>query len=311
MNYLKGSNKSSIWSALQKTRGSLIGHISEAFKSSDTLETLWDDVEDILLASDIGFDTTNYIIQELKNKSPMSIHRDHSCRFDELRTILTEMVNIAPTQLTLDRVGPSIILMVGVNGVGKTTSIAKLTSLLLQRNKTVLIGAGDTYRAAAISQLQSWATALNVDMVSHQIGSDPSAVAFDTIRATRSRNMDVAIIDTAGRLHGKANLIEELKKIYRTSKKAMHGGSLSVMLTVDASTGQNGLAQASHFQNQVHCDSIFLSKLDGTSKGGIVFPIVRELSLPISFVGTGEHHTDIAPFDPHKFVEGLFENTSL
>ena len=311
MSFFTDSDHSNIWNALQKTRGSLMSHISEAFNESDTSETAWDDIEDILLGSDIGLPTTSFIIQELKNQSPKSIQKTYPDTFGRLRTILTEMVNIKPNPILPDQVGPSIILMVGVNGVGKTTSIAKLTHLLLQSNRTVLLGAGDTYRAAAISQLKSWATALNVDMVSHQIGSDPSAVAFDTIRATTSRNIDVAIIDTAGRLHGKTNLIEELQKIYRISKKTIGEGSLSVMLTLDASTGQNGLAQASHFQRQVHCDSIFLSKLDGTSRGGIVFPIVRELSLPISFVGTGENHTDIAVFDPYKFVEGLFEKTNL
>ena len=203
---------------------------------------------------------------------------------------------------------PLVILMVGVNGAGKTTTIAKLTNWYLENGKEVLVGAGDTFRAAAQEQLKSWADKLSVQMISHQSGSDPGAVAFDTISAAKSRKVDVAIIDTAGRLQDKSNLMEELKKIHRISMREAGDSRVKVLLTIDATTGQNGISQARSFQETVQCDGVFLSKLDGSAKGGIALSIVKDVRLPILFVGTGEEANDMALFDANQFVDSLIES---
>ena len=205
---------------------------------------------------------------------------------------------------------PLVWLFVGVNGAGKTTSIAKLTHLYQTLDKKVVLGAGDTYRAAAIEQLQEWGQRLNVEVVAHQRGADPGAVAFDSFKAAQSRGADVVIIDTAGRLHTKTNLMEELKKIQRVLLRENQDQDLRIMLTIDATTGQNGLYQARAFSDVVECDGVFLSKLDGTAKGGIAVAIGHELKLPVLYIGTGEQPDDISAFAPREFTEALFETSA-
>ena len=196
--------------------------------------------------------------------------------------------------------------MVGVNGAGKTTSIAKLAQLYVDDGKQVLLGAADTFRAAAIEQLQVWGSRVGADVIAHRQGADPGAVAFDTLQAARSRGVDVVIIDTAGRLHSKVNLMEEMKKVRRVLSRHDNRASVEVILAMDATTGQNGLAQARAFTEAIRCDGVFLSKLDGTAKGGVVVAIAAELKLPVLYIGTGERLEDIAPFDPREFIDALF-----
>jgi fused signal recognition particle receptor len=205
--------------------------------------------------------------------------------------------------------GPQVVLVVGVNGVGKTTSIAKLAHWLRANGRKVLLGAGDTFRAAAIEQLQAWGQRAGVDVVAHRQGADPGAVAYDTYQAAQARGCDTIIIDTAGRLHTKHNLMEEMKKIKRVLSRLDQTAPHQVILVLDATTGQNGLAQARHFTEAVGCTGIFLAKLDGTAKGGIVLAICDQLKLPVMFIGTGEGLEDMAPFDPEEFVEALFAST--
>jgi fused signal recognition particle receptor len=202
--------------------------------------------------------------------------------------------------------GPYVVLVVGVNGVGKTTTIAKLTKFYRDQGKSVVIGAGDTFRAAAIDQLQIWGDRVGAPVIKHQLGADPGAVVFDAMEAARSRGADVLIIDTAGRLHTKTNLMEELRKVKRIISKQMPGAPHEVLLILDATTGQNGLMQAKAFLEAAEVTDVAVAKLDGTAKGGIVFSIARELALPIRYVGTGEKITDLAEFDPRQFVQALF-----
>ena len=204
---------------------------------------------------------------------------------------------------------PLILLMVGINGAGKTTSTAKLARMYQEEGRRVLLGAADTFRAAAIEQLQIWGQRQGVDVVAHQPGADPSAVAFDTLQAARARGADVVIIDTAGRLHTKVNLMEELKKIQRVLSRQQGGELQRVLLTLDATTGQNGLFQARAFTDSLKCDGVFLAKLDGTAKGGVLVGITNELKLPILYIGTGEQLDDIVDFDPQQFVDALFDST--
>ena len=201
---------------------------------------------------------------------------------------------------------PLVILMVGVNGVGKTTAIARLTKLYMDEGKSVLLGAGDTFRAAAIEQLQTWGSRLDVEVIAHRQGADSAAVAFDTIQASMSRDVDVAIIDTAGRLHTRSNLMTELRKIRNVIARQGVSRSQRVLLAMDATMGQNGLAQAKAFVSDMQCAGVFLAKLDGSAKGGVVLSIADELDLPVLFVGTGEGADDMAVFDADAFVDGLF-----
>ena len=221
-----------------------------------------------------------------------------------------EMVDI----LTVDGGGsslavdqpPLVLLIVGVNGAGKTTSIAKIARWYQESDKRVLLAAADTFRAAAIDQLQAWGERLGIGVIAHQPGSDPAAVAFDSLQAARSRRMEVVIVDTAGRLHTKVNLMEEIKKIQRVLSRQDAAVSQTVLLTLDATTGQNGLHQARSFTEALSCDGVVLAKLDGTAKGGVVLSVADELRLPVLFIGTGEQPEDLALFDPREFVDALF-----
>ena len=277
------------------------------FHSSKLDDDLWYELEELLITADIGAGTTHELLNRLRKYI-----RDESITYSEnafarLKQEMTDLLVIENAETCLDvDAKPLVILVVGVNGVGKTTSIAKLTRVYQQEGKQVLLGAADTFRAAAIEQLQVWGNRLGVDVIAHNPNGDPSAVAYDALQAAKARKADVLIIDTAGRIHSKINLMEEIKKIQRVLRRQDEDSPQRVLLALDATTGQNGLQQARAFTEALNCDGIFLSKLDGTAKGGVVVAITRELQLPILFVGTGERLDDITPFNPEYFIEALF-----
>ena len=299
-------NSKDINSALSKTRGSLFGQISGVFRSSGFNDETMQELEDILISCDLGYDTTNLILNQLRERAQEQGAETEEELIICLRSIVYESLNFQEIDwLEEPKETPLVILMVGVNGAGKTTTIAKLSKWYMDLGKSVIIGAGDTFRAAASEQLKSWGDKLSIEVIAHSRGSDPAAVAFDTIAAAKNRGKDIALIDTAGRLQGKSNLMEELKKIHRITTRESGSTSVRVLLTIDATTGQNGISQASAFGNAIKCDGVFLSKLDGSAKGGIAIPIVKDLELPIAFVGTGEQPEDIAVFDPDTFAKSL------
>jgi len=290
--------------ATEKTRRGLLGRVASIFRDSDLDEEAWEELEEVLITADVGVEPTMELVDRLREEHPSTPDE----ALDILKREMVEMLSIDDTGHPLDTdARPLVLLVVGVNGVGKTTGIAKLTNLYLQDGQQVLIGAADTFRAGAAEQLRTWGRRLDVDVISHREGADPGAVAFDTVSAALSRNADVIIVDTAGRLHTKTNLMEELKKIRRVVARHVPESSIRVLLALDAVTGQNGLHQARAFTQALECHGVILSKLDGTAKGGIVLAITRELGIPVLYLGTGEQPDDIAAFDPQQFVDALFE----
>jgi len=293
--------------SLTRTRQSFFGRIAGLLRQSDITERVWEELEALLIQADVGASTTIELVGSLRE----AVSRKRIQRADVMQGHLRErLVGMLRTneRCYLDRDGPtlSVVLIVGVNGSGKTTSIAKLARYHQLRGDRVLLAAGDTFRAAAVDQLAVWAERLGVDLIAHQAGADPGAVVFDAISAAESRGANVLIADTAGRLHTKHNLMQELIKIHRVAAKRLPGAPHEVILVLDATTGQNGLAQARTFNEAVDVTGLFLAKLDGTAKGGIAFAVARELALPIFFVGTGEQPEDIAEFSAESFVDGLF-----
>ncbi|MBM3924408.1 MAG: signal recognition particle-docking protein FtsY [SAR202 cluster bacterium] len=305
----KEESKAKTQQAVQKSRGSLFGRIMGILKSSPQLdESLWEQLEEILISGDVGVETSLSIVQRVKERAKKESLGDAQQVFgvlkEELISALGDGATKADTE-TKSQAGPYVVLVVGVNGVGKTTSIAKLAKLYAGGGQRVLLAAGDTFRAAAIEQLQILAQRVGVDVVAHQHGADPGAVAFDAYQAAKARDIDVLIVDTAGRLHTKTNLMEEMKKVRSVIKRLDASAPHHTLLVLDATTGYNGLAQAKAFKDTIECSGIFLAKLDGTAKGGIALAIRRELGLPIYYIGTGEKIEDIAPFEPEEFVEAL------
>jgi fused signal recognition particle receptor len=299
--------------ALQKTKRSWFGRIAGILDRGSIDEDLWLDLEEVLLGADVGVRTTDKILSAVRERVQKEHVRDsHEVR-ELLKDELIEILESVPFKGHLwgDEVEtvprPGVILVVGVNGTGKTTSIAKLAHLYRSEGESVVVAAGDTFRAAAIEQLTAWAERVGAQVVAHKEGADPGAVAYDAIGAAQSRGASVAIIDTAGRLHTKFNLMEELRKVRRVIERRDATAPHEVLLVLDATTGQNALIQAKAFAEAVDVTAIALTKLDGTSKGGIVFAISDELGLPVRFVGTGEGEDDLSPFDAEAFVEALFE----
>ncbi len=295
-------------SSLTRTRQSFFGRIAGLFAQSDITEGTWEELEALLIQADVGVETTVELVDALRSR----VAQERIHRADQVQALLKEQMVALLQQnthayLAGDARPLSVVLVVGVNGSGKTTSIAKLVRYHQLRGDKVLLAAGDTFRAAAIDQLAVWAGRLGVDMIAHQPGGDPGAVVYDAIQAAQSRQANVLIADTAGRLHTKHNLMQELSKIYTVASRQLPGAPHETLLVLDATTGQNGLAQARTFRAAVQVTGLVLAKLDGTAKGGIVFAVGRELGLPILFVGTGEHAEDIAEFDAAEFVDGLFE----
>jgi fused signal recognition particle receptor len=264
---------------------------------------VWDEFEELLISADVGVSTTEKLIGRVRQRAADE-KIDGSQVADALREEMVRMLTV-PARPAADGASPRVILLVGVNGSGKTTSIAKLAYRLKKEGKNVLLAAADTFRAAAIDQLRKQGERVGVDVVAHQPGADPGAVVYDALQAARSRGVDMVIIDTAGRLHTKYNLMEELKKVKRVASKLDSSAPHEVILVLDATTGQNGLTQARYFTEAVGVTGIFLAKLDGTAKGGIVLAICDQMAVPIEYIGVGEGLEDMVTFDAGAFVEGL------
>ena len=294
--------------ALGRTKDAWFRPLTRMFLHTRFDAETWGKLEEALISSDVGVTTAIGIIERLRTqfKNGQDNSPLHSVK-NELNRLLGDPNEKIEEVLVngLDENRPLVILMVGVNGGGKTTSVAKLANMYKQLGKKILLGAADTFRAAATDQLQVWANRLEVDLVANQKGGDPGAIVFDSVRAGISRKADVVIIDTAGRLHTKNNLMDELIKINKILDREEFNCPRATILVLDATTGQNGLSQAEHFSTSIHCDGIFLAKLDGSAKGGFVFGIRESLDLPIMFVGTGENLEDMSVFEPKAFVEAL------
>ncbi|MBQ4119303.1 MAG: signal recognition particle-docking protein FtsY [Clostridia bacterium] len=292
---------------LQKTRASLSNSVNSIINSFTKIdEDLFEELEEILVMADIGVTTATEICNILRKKIKEQGIKDPTVIKELLKEIIADMVN-GDSELHLET-SPSIILVIGVNGVGKTTTIGKLSAQLKAEGKNVVLGAADTFRAAAIDQLGIWAERAGVTMVKSVEGTDPASVVFDTIASAKSKGADVIICDTAGRLHNKKNLMDELAKIYRVIGRELPDASLETLLVLDAATGQNAVNQAREFKNVADITGIVLTKLDGTAKGGIVIPIRNELSIPVKYIGVGEGIDDLQPFNAQEFVDGIFEN---
>jgi fused signal recognition particle receptor len=277
-------------------------NIFSGFFSVD--EDFFEELEENLILSDMGMDTTLEAVETLRERVKANKIKEPEEVKACLREILVEMLDVGSTELDLtDK--PAVILMIGVNGVGKTTTIGKLANLLKNQGNRVLLAAGDTFRAAAADQLAIWADRAKVDLVRHEEGSDPAAVVFDAMNAARARKTDVVLVDTAGRLHNKQNLMNELNKIRRVIDREGTASSKEVLLVLDATTGQNGLIQAKQFGESAGITGIVLTKLDGTAKGGVVLAIAKEMGVPVKFVGLGEGIDDLQPFDAVAFAEAL------
>ena len=305
MKIFKKRNPTKFSESLEKTRGSLLAQLGDLFKNPELNVEFWENLEDTLISADTGVETSEKIVTQLKENAKIkTISSGEEC-LKELRSELIKIFDLNDEDPFASVQKPAVFVMVGVNGAGKTTSIAKLTHLLTSLNQKVILGAADTFRAAAVDQIQIWGEKLGVTVIAQDPGADPGAVAYDTITAAKNRNMDVAIIDTAGRLQDKSNLMEELKKISKIVVRESGESSAKIILTIDGTTGQNGLIQAVEFTRFVNPDGIFLSKLDGTAKGGIAIAIADQLKIPIWFVGTGEQPDDIAVFDPNLFISRI------
>jgi fused signal recognition particle receptor len=292
--------------SLTRTRQSFFGRVAGLFGANEVTEELWEELEELLIQADVGVNTTVELVEKLRERVGKERVRDARAVEGMLQEELVAMLNSGPPLSINEPRLLTVVLVVGTNGSGKTTSIAKLAHYYQELGRKAILGAADTFRAAAIDQLKIWGQRADCDVIAHQPGADPGAVIYDAIRAARSRGADMLIVDTAGRLHTKYNLMQELKKVRGVAAKQVHDAPHETLLVLDATTGQNALAQAKHFKDDVKVTGIFLAKLDGTAKGGVVFAIARELGLPIRFVGTGEGIRDIAEFDAQAFVEGLF-----
>jgi fused signal recognition particle receptor len=294
---------------LEKTRRGVFSEITKLFERSAIDDELFEDLEMLLIQADVGWDISQRLVRELKQRIDRDDLKDPQAAREILRLEMTELLEMATRNRKvkiLQRGVPFVIMVVGVNGVGKTTSIAKIAAYHRSFNRTVMLAAGDTFRAAAIDQLKIWGERQDIPVIAHDQGSDPGAVVFDAMQAAHNRSIDVLIVDTAGRLHNKSNLMAELSKIRKIMQRQVEDAPQEVLLVIDATTGQNGLVQAQEFAKSVDITDIMISKLDGTSKGGIAFSVAKEIGTPISYVGTGEKATDFAEFRPETYVDSLF-----
>lgn len=308
----RGKQQETLESGLEKTRSSFFGKLNKMVRGKDSVdEEMLDDLEELLVTSDVGVKTTVDIIRQVEDR----VSRDKFVSIDDLNTLIKDeitslLLSDNPTQpIDFDAPlpnSPHVIMVVGVNGVGKTTTVGKLASRYKAAGKSVMLGAADTFRAAATEQLDIWAERADVPITKQGHGADPAAVAYDTIAAAKSRNIDVVLIDTAGRLHTKGGLMDELTKIKRVMDKQVVGAPHEVLLVLDASTGQNAIRQAQEFTNAVDVTGLVLTKLDGTAKGGIVIGISNEFRIPVKYIGVGEGIEDLQLFDRPRFVGALF-----
>ena len=295
---------------LSKTRDSLIYRMDTLFLGKKVIDTeLLDDLEELLITADLGIATTTELLDHARRRVKRKELSDPALLKEvlkeKIRSFITETTR--PAELVLPESGPFVIMVIGVNGVGKTTTIGKIAHKFLTSGQSVMLVAADTFRAAAVAQLKIWGERNNIKVVSHKDGADPSSVVYDALAIAKAENYDVVLVDTAGRLHTQTNLIEELRKIKRVMAKQLPGAPHEVMLVIDATTGQNGISQAKLFNEAVEVTGITLTKLDGTAKGGIVANICRDLKIPIRFIGIGEQLEDLRDFDPDEFIEALFQ----
>lgn len=291
---------------LKKTRDSMAGAIDSVLRGHNEIDDeFYDELEEILIMGDVGVVTATRITESLRERVRKKNLRTPDAVRGAIKEIVAEMLE-GGQEMNLVTV-PTMILVIGVNGVGKTTTIGKMAAMYREQGKKVIIGAADTFRAAAIEQLEIWARRAGVEMIKHKEGADPAAVVFDTISAGKARDADIIIIDTAGRLHNKKNLMDELSKIYRVIDRELPYSDREVLLVLDATTGQNAVNQAREFKNIAEITGIILTKLDGTARGGVVLAIKNDLDVPVKFVGVGEKIDDLQPFDPAAFAHGLFD----
>ncbi|MBQ9795126.1 MAG: signal recognition particle-docking protein FtsY [Clostridia bacterium] len=294
-------------SGLKKTKDALLKPVDLLFASGDKVDDdFFEELTDLLIMADVGVDTSEYIADTLRERLKEKKIKDTEPAREEFRAILRELVGEG-APLTLGEKGVSVILVIGVNGVGKTTSIGKIANCLKQQGKKVMLCAADTFRAAAIEQLEVWANRSDVPLIKQKEGADPAAVVFDAAGAARKQGVDVLIVDIAGRLHNKKNLIDELAKINRVISRELPEATRDTLLVLDASTGQNALVQAKEFRKAAEISGLVLTKLDGTAKGGIVLAIKRELGIPVKFIGVGEGIDDLQTFNGTEFIEAFFE----
>ena len=297
---------SKIKNGLSKTKNAIQSGISDIINSFTKIdEELFEELEELLVSADVGINTSGEICNKLREKVKKTGATDPNVLKEYMKDIIVEMLG-ENSGLEL-KTKPSVILVIGVNGVGKTTTIGKLSLLLKNSGKKVVLGAADTFRAAAIDQLGVWAERAGVSMVKSVEGSDPASVVFDTIASAKAHNADVIICDTAGRLHNKKNLMDELAKIYRVINRELPDASLETLLVLDAATGQNAVNQAKEFSKVAPVTGLILTKLDGTAKGGIIIPIHNELGIKVKYVGVGEGIDDLMPFDSREFADGIFD----
>lgn len=294
---------SKIKEALSKTRKTLSAKINELF-SHGLNDDFYEELEDILISSDVSVKTSTEIVENIRDKANEQKLKEKSYVIDLLKTELVDLLSEAES---VEITPPTVIMMVGVNGVGKTTTIGKLAKKLQKEGKSVMVAAGDTFRAAASDQLTTWAERANVKIVKHTEGADPSAVVYDAIASAKARKTDVLIVDTAGRLHVKANLMEELKKMDRVIEREYPEAQVLKFIVLDSTTGQNSYSQVEAFTDAIGIDGIVLTKFDGTAKGGFVVSLSKELEVPVVYVGVGEKIDDLEDFEPQEFVDALFE----
>lgn len=294
---------------LTKTRQNFIDKVEEVFTGRKKIdEQLYEELEEVLIRSDVGVNTSFKLVEQLREE----VKKQKISEPNKLPLILQELITELlgeEEKLALAKQGPSIILVVGVNGVGKTTTIGKLANYFKKEGKRVIMAAGDTFRAAAIDQLEVWGERAGVEVIKQLEGADPAAVAYDAVQAAKSRGMDIVLVDTAGRLHNKVNLMEELRKIKRVIEREIPGAPHEVLLVLDATTGQNALQQAKLFQEVAGVTGIVLTKLDGTARGGVVLGIRGETQIPVKWIGIGERMEDLRPFVPKDFAAALFEQS--
>jgi len=308
---------SKLKSGLAKTRDSIVSKVQQLVAAKSTIDDeLLNQLEDILIAGDVGVQTANVILSQLKRRIKEDKYESTSQLISLLKEEIEKILHVDDVKESSLKnlhvtAKPFVVMVVGVNGAGKTTTIGKMAYQYRQEGHKVVIGAADTFRAAANEQLEIWARRAGVDIVQQSHGADPASVAFDAINSALSKQADVVIIDTAGRLHTKTNLMEELKKIKRVMAKRLPGAPHEVLLVLDATTGQNGLQQVKHFTEAVEVTGLVLTKLDGTAKGGIVLAINNEMKIPVKFIGVGEKIDDLQVFDPRAFVAALFEEENI